>query len=167
MVVYIGKTTNDPRTMGKTIKWIENPNGRVAYKCDAYSPCDILNPTIILKYDSVILSYNYAEIPTFGNRKYFIKDKSVEPGKLMYLTLAVDALETYKEGIKKSPGIITRASYLGHPTDVIDNQYPILTDKRILKNIVFKGNGGTPVTHFDANRSSCILTVMRDNESPS
>lgn len=166
MIVYIGKTSNDPRTMGKTITWIGDANRRRKYSCDAYSPCDILQPTIILAYDEGILSYNYAEIPTFGNRKYFIKDKSVEPGKLMYLTLAVDALETYKEGIKKSPGIITRASYLGHPTDVVDNQYPILTDKRILKNIVFTQTG-TPVTHFDSNRSSCILTVMRDNDSSS
>ena len=165
MNVYIGKTSNDPRTIGKNITWISNANGRKAYKCDAYSPCDILNPTIILKYDSGILSYNYAEIPTFGNRKYFIKDKSVEPGKLMYLTLAVDPLETYAEGIKKSPGIITRASYLEHPTDVIDNQYPILTDKRILRNIVFTNSGGGMVSHFDANSSSCILTVIRDNES--
>lgn len=167
MDVYIGKTSNDPRTIGKTIEWITAPNGKKAYKCDAYSPCDILNPTIILKYDSGILSYNYAEIPTFGNRKYFIKDKSVEPGKLMYLTLVVDALETYAEGIKKSPGIITRASYLDHPTDVVDNQYPILTDKRILRNIVFTNSGGAMVSHFDANRSSCILTVIRDNELPS
>lgn len=164
MDVYIGKTSNDPRTINKQIEWISNPNGKKAYKCDAYSPCDILNPTIILKYDSGILSYNYAEIPTFGNRKYFIKDKSVEPGKLMYLTLVVDALETYAEGIKKSPGIITRASYLDHPTDIVDNQYPILTDKRIVKNIAFTKNGSTPVTHFDANNSSCILTVMRDND---
>ena len=166
MDVYIGKTSNDPRTIGKTIEWIQNPNGRKAYKCDAYSPCDILNPTIILAYDSGILAYNYAEIPIFGNRKYFIKDKSVEPGKLMYLTLAVDALETYAGGIKKSPGIITRASYLNHPTDVVDNQYPILTDKRILKNIVFKISDGM-VSHFDASNSSCILTVIQDNELPS
>lgn len=166
MNVYIGKTKNDPRTIGKTIDWITDTNGKKAYKCDAYSPCDILNPTIILNYDSSILSCNYAEIPTFGNRKYFIKDKSVEPGKLMYLTLVVDALETYAKGIKNSPGIITRASYLGHPTDVVDNQYPILTDKRILRNIVF-ANEGNMVSHFDANRSSCILTVIRDNESSS
>lgn len=167
MDVYIGKTSNDPRTIGKTINWISDSNGRKAYKCDAYSPCDILNPTIILKYDSSILSHNYAEIPIFGNRKYFIKDKSVEPGKLMYLTLAVDALETYAEGIKKSPGIITRASYLNHPTDVVDNQYPILTDKRILMNAVFTDSRGAMVSHFDSNRSSCILTVIRDNELPS
>lgn len=164
MDVYIGKTSNDPRTIGKTINWISDSNGKKAYKCDAYSPCDILNPTIILKYDSGILSHNYAEIPTFGNRKYFIKDKSVEPGKLMYLTLAVDALETYAEGIKESPGIITRASYLDHPTDVVDNQYPILTDKRILMNAVFRDSTGAMVSHFDANRSSCILTVIRDND---
>lgn len=167
MDVYIGNTKNDPRTIGKTIDWIKDPNGRKAYKCDAYSPCDILNPTIILRYDSGILACNYAEIPIFGNRKYFIKDKSVEPGKLMYLTLAVDALETYADGIKKSPGIITRASYLNHPTDVVDNQYPILTDKRILMNAVFTNSSGAMVSHFDANSSSCILTVIRDNELPS
>lgn len=162
MKVYIGKTSNDPRTIGKKIEW---SNNKAAYDCDAYSPCDVLNPTIILHYDPSILSYNYAEIPTFG-RKYFIKDKSVEPGKLMYLTLAVDALETYAEGIKKSPGIITRASYIGHPTDVVDNQYPILSNKRILRNIVFTTKGKM-VSHFDANRSSCILTVIRDDESSS
>lgn len=165
MNVYIGKTSNDPRTIGKKIDWIGTNSGKKAYECDAYSPCDTLNPTIILRYDATILSYNYAEIPTFG-RKYFIKDKSVEPGKLMYLTLAVDALETYAEGIKKSPGIITRASYLGHPTDVVDNQYPILTDKRIIRNLVFT-NQGNMVSHFDSNRSSCILTVIRDNDSSS
>ena len=164
MDVYIGKTSDDPRTIGKTITWMGDANGRRKYSCDAYSPCDILNPTIILKYDSSILSYNYAEIPIFGNRKYFIKDKSVEPGKLMYLTLAVDALETYAEGIKRSPGIITRASYLDHPTDVVDNQYPILTDKRILMNAVFTNSSGAMVSHFDANSSSCILTVIQDNE---
>ena len=51
MDVYIGKTSTDPRTIGKTITWISDANGRKAYKCDAYSPCDILNPTIILNYE--------------------------------------------------------------------------------------------------------------------
>jgi len=84
---------DDPKTLEKTI-------GSVVYDCDAniLSSCNIKNPTLVLKYDSRLLTVNYMEIPDW-HRFYFMGEPVLSPGGKCVINATEDVLYTNKDEI--------------------------------------------------------------------
>lgn len=70
---------------------------------------DIRKPEIKIR-DTEKLEYNYAYIPDF-NSYYFITDTEIYPANIHTIYLEIDVLETYKNDILSSEGIISKSEY--------------------------------------------------------
>lgn len=69
---------------------------------------DVLNPAIIVGYNTSLLSKNYCYIADFG-RHYFITGFTIINQEIV-LFLHVDVLMTYKDDIKNSKARIVRSA---------------------------------------------------------
>lgn len=69
-------------------------------------------------------TYNYAYIPAFGNRYYFVSDWLYVSG-LWRASMSIDVLATYRTEILASRQYVAR-SKTANPGDVIDASYPAL-----------------------------------------
>ena len=101
MILKLYNTSDSNNTIGKTL--VDEETYDITFK----GTFDIMNPIVILKSDVPILK-NYAQIPEFG-RYYFITSIQILPNKIYELFLECDVLETYKEDILASTGLVTRA----------------------------------------------------------
>ncbi len=101
MVLKLFNTTDSNNTIGKTLT--DEQTFDITFK-DTF---DIINPIVMLKSDVPILK-NYAQIPEFG-RYYFITSIQIRPNGIYKLFLECDMLETYKDDILASKGLVTRA----------------------------------------------------------
>lgn len=80
--------------------------------------------TFNLSDPTQVPTYNYAYIPAFGNRYYFITDWLFVSG-LWRATMAVDVLATYQSAILASQQYVARSK--GYPNhDIIDGSYDTL-----------------------------------------
>lgn len=96
-------------------------SGEVAHDFSPLAPIITFN----LADPTVVPSYNYAEVPDFGNRYYFITNWVYVSG-LWRCTMAVDVLATYKDTIVASSQYIARSKTY-NPGDVIDGSYETTT----------------------------------------
>lgn len=101
MILKLYNTTDSNNTIGKTLT--DEETFDITFK-DTFN---IINPLVILKSNIPILK-NYAYIPEFS-RYYFITSIQILPNNIYELFLECDLLETYKEDILASTGLITRA----------------------------------------------------------
>lgn len=101
MILKLYNTSDSNNTIGKTL--VDEETYDITFK----GTFDIMNPIVILKSDVPVLK-NYAQIPEFG-RYYFITSIQILPNKIYELFLECDVLETYREDILASKGLITRA----------------------------------------------------------
>jgi hypothetical protein len=80
----------------------------------------------------------------------------------MLIQLYVDALNSWKDVIRNSPGVITRAT-LDAPTLIPDSQYPLITSERRIQSAVFSNPNG----YFtNSTLSSFILTTLGGDYTP-
>lgn len=129
MNLTLYKTSDDPRTLNKTIT--DAKTLTVQLKSDT----DLLNPVFMLSYDSTILDgYNYAEM---DGRYYYITDISAVTGGQLRISCRTDVLMTYKDDILQCPVIVDRSSnnwnaYISDPErrfyQYVKNQYVTLGD---------------------------------------
>lgn len=96
---------------------------------------DVLNPYIIINYSASILGYNYAKIPDFNNRYYFVKSELLTSGRIG-LTLTVDPLMSWYDrglggnGIKDITTTIIRTGALGGSDYTTDKEFPLSDSKK-------------------------------------
>lgn len=76
-------------------------------ECDLKGNCSILNPVLIVQ-DLNILNCNYAQIPDFGGRYYFVTDIITLNSSTLEVHLSVDVLMSFKSDILKSVAIVAR-----------------------------------------------------------
>lgn len=79
----------------------------------------LTSPSIIFQYDGVP-DFNYAHIPLF-NRYYYITEITSIRNGLWELSLDVDVLMTYMDGIKTCKGFIDRNEFV-YNLDIIDTK---------------------------------------------
>lgn len=159
--VNIGKTFDDPIILEKNVSWISESGSAKNFQCKPTDNCDILAPGLILAYSADIVKCNYAYISDFG-RYYFFRDPQLLTGGRMLIQLYVDALNSWKDVIRNSPGVITRAT-LDAPTLIPDSQYPLLTSERRIQSAVFSNPNG----YFtNASLSSFVLTTLGGDYTP-
>ena len=126
--LMLGTTTDDPIVVNKSYSF---PTSITISPLDTV---DVLNPYIILNYSSSILGYNYAKIPDFNDRYYFVKSELLTSGRIG-LTLTVDPLMSWYDrglggsGIKDIITTIIRTGGIEKPTYVQDSLLPIDTGR--------------------------------------
>ena len=101
MIIKLFNTTDSNNTIGKTLT--DEQTFDITFK-DKF---DIINPIVMLKSDVPIIK-NYAYIPEFG-RYYFVTSIQIQPNKIYKLYLECDVLESFKNDILASRGLVTRA----------------------------------------------------------
>lgn len=157
--VNIGSTTDDPHTLTKTISWLSQGEQIAQFNCIPTDDCDMLYPTLILGYDSNIMTCNYAKITDWG-MYYFLNNKTLLTGGRMMITLAVDVLTTYDADIRNCPCCITRNENIGINW-VPDDKLPYNTE--ITFSQPTQGQFSTPFTRSPDN--PWILTVINDSDT--
>lgn len=83
------------------------PSGGTSFDCQAYDPCSIVNPVVLIAGDDVH-DYNYAYISSF-QRYYWVTD-AVWSGGLWEVHLTCDVLSSYRDAIGSSQQYISRSS---------------------------------------------------------
>ena len=119
MIAQFYNCYSDTRYINKQLE-----NGLIVYNVIVKQPCNIINPLLVMKYDTDVLNRNYCYLPEF-NRYYYVADKVVAKGKRIIVSLQVDVLMSYKNEILQSYQLITRNEGIGNPTYVVDSNYPI------------------------------------------
>ena len=136
-------TQDEDRVINKTLEH------KYTIDIDFKDSTNLTNPVISLfEEESVDLqSVNYAYVPEF-ERYYFIRSVNLTPGKVYYLLLECDVLETYKEEILGCKAEITRS--------IKDNDYrAIAPSSEVRKEVdVYEYSKG-----FTGDNSIILTTV--------
>lgn len=105
--------SQDRKKINKTPANIGSPIG-----CYLKDDTSIIKPVMIVNKDRLgenWASANYAEIPEFGGRFYFIDDVEALTGNRMAFHLTVDVLKSYYSDIMNTPFMIARSEDLNSP----------------------------------------------------
>lgn len=126
--LYLGNTPDDTIVVNKTTTFT------IEKTISPLDTVDTLNPYIIVDYSSSIMNCNYAKIPDFNERYYFVRPELLTAGRIG-LTLTVDPLMSWynrgqSSGIKDITTTIVRTGVLTKPTYVEDGMLPVEQKRR-------------------------------------
>lgn len=103
MTVKFYKMTSTSNTINKKKSQIQESD------CQLYDETDILNPSLLMKYNKNLLSSNYIYIEEF-ERFYFINNIEIIDGNRIVVRCHVDVLDSYWNRIKETQQHIIRNS---------------------------------------------------------
>ena len=151
MPITIYNNSSDKRVIGKSI-------AQVASKPYVLlDDCSIISPSVILSYDSTVLTANYAYIAEF-NRYYFIDNITVLSAERLLLEMSIDVLETYKTQIKTLTCIVKRNTNVFNK--YLDDPYFQASAKKQIQTKVISSGQFYPSSLTDA--TPCfVLTIAR------
>lgn len=138
MKLYTTKTPNN--TIGKVLE------NETDYNIKFKSQADRTTPVVVLMNETMI-DFNYAYIPDF-NRYYFVENIEVTPNKIYNISLRCDVLESFKEDIKKSSGVISQQTN-GNNYFNSDYQTEIKKEVDVIKSSVT----------LDTTKSTILVTI--------
>lgn len=101
----------------------------------------ILNPVLVIDYDSSLLAANYAYIDTF--KRYYWINIAIDTAGRLIVSCNCDPLMSWKNSIKNCPACIIRKE--DKPTYVVDKKLPVD------ENNFFTGGFKFPETPFTNN----------------
>lgn len=116
MTITLYNNTSPANYVNKSITVVMTLTGTLR------NPTSIIDPVITIERSDPT-GFNYARIEEFG-RYYFVTGISSESNSLISISLHVDVLMTYKEGIKNMNAIIKRQ----------ENKYNLYLDDGIFKS---------------------------------
>ncbi len=101
-------------------------NFSASYDCVLLDDCSVQNPRLKLNFGQAgnPVAYNYAMIPDFTGRYYFITDWTWS-GRLWIATLSVDVLGSFRTNILNSTQYVIRSAS-AYNLKAIESQYPTL-----------------------------------------
>lgn len=142
MILKLYNTNSSNNTINKVL------TDELTFDIKFKDVANIQNPVIKLNSKTMVTS-NYAYLPDF-NRYYFIEQITVESGSLFTLYLKCDLLETYKDDILNSVGLIDRcevgSEYLdvGYENEINKEHLIYESDKELIvgNNILMVTLGG-------------------------
>lgn len=168
MDIYLYKTQDEPNKIGKAkgiFAWTQGGTAYTSHYLRASgtirTPTDILNPVVLLdltqlhgtlmggmypatdNYATFLSQCNYAKIPDFGNRFYFIMNWKTNVNGLMEMWLKVDVLDTYETAIKACSAYVERNENVYVPM-LEDNLIPTLADITITTADLSHASTGQP-----------------------
>lgn len=126
--LQLGTCSDEPLVLNKTFTL------RETLTISPLDTIDVLNPYIIINYSASILEYNYAKIPEFNGRYYFVKHELLTSGRIG-LTLSVDPLMSWYDrglsgGIKNVTTTIIRTGALSESDYTTDKEFPLSDSKK-------------------------------------
>ena len=130
MKLTLMKTSSDKRDLSKSTTTIKNVN------CKIKEGTSIINPIVIINKMSTshIRQCNYAHISDFG-RYYFITDIVETTASQLEISMHVDVLNSYKDGIRSITTLILRQENVFSPYFVDEEMLVRTTRFREKKNI--------------------------------
>lgn len=148
--VYFTQNKEDRKKITKNIDINVSP-----VSCVLKENTSIFSPTIIVSKEAagaLWASYNYAYIPDFGNRYYFIDAVTAETGGKLAYHMTVDPLKTYAADLLSTSFFIARSQS-------VNSKYFLDTEKalEVKKTIKFS----PPLGHIpqDATGNRFCITV--------
>lgn len=106
MIMKMYNTSDSNNTINKTLA------NETEFNIKLKGNTSITQPVVVLHSNSIIL-FNYAYIPEF-NRYYFIDKIELFPNGIYNITLNVDVLESFKNDIKNSYGMISKQTNINN-----------------------------------------------------
>lgn len=145
ITVTFGNTSDSPFVLNKTF------NSVVAIPMAPRGEVNVLNPVFIIKYNSSIISCNYAEINAWG-KFYFVKC-SIMTDNRMRVELIIDPLKSNEEAIGNLTATIRRTGGIENPTNIVDSLMPIEPNRKRVSVKYFDGvsphaNGNNTGVHL-------------------
>lgn len=140
MLMKLYSTKTPSNTIGKVLE------NETEYEIKFKTQADRTKPVVILRSETM-LNFNYAFIPDF-ERYYFIENIEVTPNKIYNVTLRCDVLESFKEDIKKSSGVISQQTN-GNNYFNSDYQTEIKKEVDVIKSSVT----------LDTTKSTILVTI--------
>lgn len=144
MILELYKTKDSNNVINKVL------TNKKDYDIKLKDKTNIINPTILLSSENLLVDYNYAYIPDF-KRYYFIKDISINSKNLYVINMECDVLESFKEDILNSYAYIINSD---NGNDYYNSNYEsevrkevnlYFSDKEIIKEnsnlIIINGRG--------------------------
>lgn len=141
MIMKMYNTSDTNNTINKTL------SNETEYNIKFKGETDIKTPVVVLHSETIIL-FNYAYIPEF-NRYYFVDKIELFPNGIYNITLKVDVLESFKNDILNSSGLISKQTN-------INNYYNDSYESEIKKEVDLYHSTVT----FDLNVKSKILVTI-------
>lgn len=115
---------------------------------------DMLYPVFDLAYDSNLLTKNYCKA---WGKSYFITGITLDSAERMYVSCAIDVLNTYSTDILTSYGTCIRNEGIGKPTYIVDANLPVLENQSENTNVNF---GNTfQGTFFNSDPQFMLITI--------
>lgn len=150
LVVNFGVCSDEEEKIRKSFSSVKTCN------CEVYGESSILKPNLLLRYDAVLTSCNYAFIGEWG-RYYCIKNSIVANGGRLIISCEVDPLKSFDTAILNLDVNVIRNEFERNKL-IYDGYYPeeILSTVSVLKFNAspFGVNGGY----------NTILTVIGGNK---
>lgn len=106
MIMKMYNTSDSNNTINKTL------TNETEFNIKLKSNTSITQPVVVLHSNNIIL-FNYAYIPEF-NRCYFVDKIELFPNGIYNITLKVDVLESFKNDIKNSYGMISKQTNINN-----------------------------------------------------
>lgn len=117
MIIQLFISESEPNVVTKSI------TGVGAIVGELRNDSNVSNPDILISGDMIqsnLLSANYALIPEFNNRYYYIRELKSIRQNLWILSLKCDVLMSFATAIKQSTAIISETSVTG-TNNYLDN----------------------------------------------
>ena len=106
MIMKMYNTSDSNNTINKTLA------NETEFNIKLKGDTSITQPVVVLHSNNIIL-FNYAYIPEF-NRYYFVDKIELFPNGIYNITLKVDVLESFKNDIKNSYGMISKQTNINN-----------------------------------------------------
>lgn len=148
MKINLFKTTDDKRKLNKSFSNMGSVNAT------PYENMNILNPRLIIKYNSAYTQCNACYIPEF-QRYYIIDSIELDTGERMVLNCSVDVLSSFKNSIQNMYCKIVRQENLKNDM-LIDTE--LLTN--VTKGIEYVKGTWSPFSNVSNSNKCVALTVM-------
>lgn len=121
--------------------------------------CDIVDPSIICEFaNNEDLNFNYALIPEFGNRWYYVTGITNVRNNIWEISLHCDVLMSFSDGIKKQTAVISRQEQEGVWNLYLNDEAFKIEQKHRIKTVSFPYGFGSP---------QFVLTLAGGTGSPS
>lgn len=128
MQIVLYKNSSENNVIGKNLTQIKT------LECNFKNDVSIINPNLVLYYESALLSANYCYIPNF-NRYYYIDEIIPITGDRSVIRCKVDVLESFKNDIKSLTAIINKQESIADK--FIDDGSWIVENKDFLQSYNF------------------------------
>ena len=129
VTVYLMKCADDRKKISK------NPTTLCSVSATMKENTSIIQPTMLISKSALGKNWagaNYAYIPDFGNRYYFINNIVGRTGGMLEIPMEVDALKTYAADLKRTKFEIARAENI--PAADLNNANFFVDTERALQN---------------------------------